>query len=238
MHMPFAALLLFAGGAISASDYYPLQVGNTWAYVVYDSTGMRTGVDTTEFRERNVQGIPTVVKYSINRVDGGGSGWGEILLRDSGNVVYASTGQWNFNSPYPHALHSYQGITGFEGKPKVNWTVKFVGTVKVPVGTFDSCYSIDNNNVNSRWEYVFAPGIGLIKSVGYGGDRVSVLVSSKVNGISAVRSRPGLRITPLRRPDNLYHLPGKPAGYWANGRLAPMGRWPDAVKGPKIPLDQ
>lgn len=221
MRMPFATFLLFAGGAFSASDYYPMHVGDTWAYVVYDSTGMRTGVDTTEFREKTIEGISTVVKYSISRVDGGGSGWGEILLRDSGNAVYASAGQWNFTSPYGHALHSYEGVTGFEGKPDKYWTVKYVGTVKVPLGTFDSCFSIDNNDRNSRWEYVFAPGIGEIKSVGYGGDRVSVLVSCKVNGISAVRSRPGLRINPLRRPDNLFHLPGKPAGYWANGKLAP-----------------
>jgi hypothetical protein len=221
MRMPFAAFLLFAGGAFSASDYYPMHVGNTWAYVVYDSTGMRTGVDTIEFRERTIEGIPTVLKYALSRNDDGGGSSGQILLRDSGNAVYASSGQWNFTSPYVRALHSYQGTSGFEGKSGEYWTVKYVGTVRVPVGTFDSCYSIDNNDVDSRWEYVFAPGIGEIKSVGYGGRRVSVLVSSKVDGIAAVRTGPSPRSKPFSRPDNLFRLPGKPAGYWADGKPAP-----------------
>ena len=221
MHKPTAAVLLSAGVVFSSSDYFPLHVGDTWAYVVYDAAGMRTGVDTIEFLERTIEGTPTVLKYSLSRNDDGGGGSGQTLLRDSGNVVYASSGQWNFTSPYGHALHSYQGITGFEGERDEYWTVKYVGTVKVPAGTFDSCYSIDNNYPDSRWEYVFAPGIGQIKSVGYGGRRVSVMVSCKVNGIAAVRSGPGFRLPPLRRPDNLYRLPGKPAGYWANGKLAP-----------------
>jgi hypothetical protein len=221
VRIPIAAFLLSAGVAFPAPDYFPMHVGDTWAYVVYDSTGSRTGVDTIEFRERTVEGIPTVLKHSVSRDDGGGGGSGQTLLRDSGNVVYASSGQWEFSRPYGHALHSYQGIAGFEGKADEYWTVKYVGTVKVPAGTFDSCFSIGNDNPDARWEYVFAPGIGLVKSVGYGGRRVGVLVSCKVNGIAAVRSRPGLRIRPLRRPGNLFRLPGKPAGYWADGKRGP-----------------
>ncbi len=166
------AILLFPGclkngtGSLIAfeSDQFPLEVGDTWTYEVFDSTAQRT--DTMEFRVLSHRGNFAYKIVTMER-----RSWRFGILRFEVSRAL-DTVRFDYGHLYPNRM-VFPLVMGRDWKPDDsfpygNLKVEAIEELSVPAGAFSGVYRIDERtfipNDDTRRTCWVARNVGILKA--------------------------------------------------------------------------
>ncbi len=164
-------------------DYFPLVVGNSWTYDLYDAEGAATGEMTMEIIDSFV--YEGVIYYDLNSFLPDSAGQIQDVI---GPVLFHSDTELNQVAFYfsetqnsPIGYHSFPdpGTYMINGEEVL---IESIGQVTVPAGTFENCMSF--TDPVSETSLIYAPDIGLIKVIGEGVD--NMVLSNQEKGCTLV----------------------------------------------------
>jgi hypothetical protein len=151
--------MIILSTVVNSSDYFPLGANKKWVYNQYGYNGRFVGVDsmiifsdtiiddTHYYKERYVaKWAPSYATndFLYNHGD-------TVFMTDSSRALKAIAGY--------HVYHDGGIINLKLGGVD---TIKYVGTITVAAGTFDSCYFVPSTRTEGLY---IAPNVGLIKII-------------------------------------------------------------------------
>jgi len=174
--------LIFIKENCFCQDYFPLHIGNYW---IYKRRDFREGYDRVEIIDTMKVNKNT---YFIFReeYDGGYDYWYEYYRKDEDNQVLSlslrdSVEVIMYKLGVP--VHSYWYINK-DTESEIKVTLENTNSIQYTIaGVFDSCYYYSYNftNINTRFDFWLAPGIGLIRRETEG--ESAILKGACINGI-------------------------------------------------------
>jgi hypothetical protein len=157
-------LLILFIKIIYPSDYYPLSTGNKWVYNQYDGAGRFVGVDSQYIsNDTIIGGTHYYMEHYLAKWSPG----------DTSNDFLYSRGDTIFMTDSSRALKAIAAYHAYYNGGLINLqlggidTVKYIGTITVLAGTFDSCYFVPWSRTTGLY---MAPNVGLIKEVSRNSD--------------------------------------------------------------------
>lgn len=171
-----SALTVNAADISPAANYFPLSVGNQWAYVRVGQTIGTVQKILVDVSAKMSPSGSTVVFYQLNNYNGK-SHW---VRQDAGGVVSEYE---NVPGAFPYLWYIMSAAAGSSWRMHIDTTVPEVipgsnfatltmisrsETVRVPAGIFTNCLhikfktSVMDAGITDEW---FAPGVGLVKRV-------------------------------------------------------------------------
>ena len=164
-------LLFILTMRMSAQDYFPLEVGNTWAYSSSYDTIVYHIKDSVNIGNKRyfLYEVPSWRMEDTIRKDNQGNIWKRIKGVDSLWFDFTRDYEATYTFPSFDSLHPY-----------IVQVYKYV-SAQTYIGTYNQCINISfvvPHWKDSDWAYVFAPNVGLIEM--YGGESPSYLLCSAV----------------------------------------------------------
>ncbi len=158
--------LAFSQNPTSSADFFPIQLGNKWAFDKMDSNGNKIGE-----REWRIYGSYNNDDGELNylvtqeEIESGDTTFSEGLLTTN-----------NFSNGYDFYLNIDDFFSSFSGKHYLEegdvfigadehqYTVSYYGSLVTPAEVFDSCFQIERDIFveEKTINYIYAPGIGPI----------------------------------------------------------------------------
>jgi hypothetical protein len=150
----------------SASDYFPFCIGNTWVLDALDSTGSVTGRDSSVIDTSfNLSNREIFLMDEFYTYDYGNDSTYTLFFSNDNDIYLLTENPLDSTKVFQHTYVNGQKYTS-DIFSSDTMTVDDIGRVTVPAGTFDSCFFVNSNGSGC----VFAPDVGIIKSVDNGRD--------------------------------------------------------------------